>query len=104
MPAALRWHPVRRVLTDASSAILLHKAGLFGVVADAYRVVMAPSVAGEVTAAGRLGADTFAGMMACADIAVAAPPVIDAPPQLPSGLHDGERDTLPLTAGRRRIR
>ncbi len=49
----------KKVFTDASSAILLYKADLFSVLADAWQVVMAPSVFREITEPGYPGSVYF---------------------------------------------
>ena len=47
------------VLIDASSAILIYKAGLFDVLLSAYNLGMTPAVVREVSVSGRAGASAF---------------------------------------------
>jgi hypothetical protein len=49
----------KTVIIDASSAILVYKAGLLGVVAGEYRIITARSVRDELTVAGRDGTEQF---------------------------------------------
>jgi len=87
----------KTALVDASSAILLHRAGLFATVTATYRVVMAESVYAEVTAPGHYGASTFGRFYREGRFAMVNPPDPPAPDErLPGGLHAGERDTLLL--------
>ncbi len=48
-----------RVYTDASSAILLYKAGLFGMTASHFQMVLTPGVFVEITRQGHDGAEYF---------------------------------------------
>lgn len=87
----------KTALVDASSAILLHRAGLFATVTAAYRVVMAASVFAEVTAPGHYGAAAFGRFYREGRFAMVNPPGPPMPEdRLPGGLHAGERDTLLL--------
>lgn len=49
----------KKALVDASSAILLYKAGVFGLLAEAYRLLVAQAVFDEICISGRPGADFF---------------------------------------------
>ena len=48
-----------RAIVDASSAIILFKAGLFGRLAQTYRLLMTASVLSEVTRSGYPGSEFF---------------------------------------------
>lgn len=50
---------MKKILADASSAILLFKSGLFGELTASYHVIMAEAVYGELTHSGYLGAEVF---------------------------------------------
>jgi hypothetical protein len=50
---------MKRVLIDASSAILLYKAGLFDDLVKKYKIIMAGSVYHELTRQDRTGSDAF---------------------------------------------
>ncbi len=56
---------MKTVLTDASSAILLFRAGLFPALISFFRIMVAESVYAEITVIGYPGAETFCN--ACAD-------------------------------------
>ncbi len=89
-------------LVDASSAILLFKAGLIEFLVDAYRVVMAASVFSEVSRPGYPGARDFMRLKTHRRIRIENPdtgggPAPD-PPWRDAALHAGERDTLRLYA------
>ncbi|MGE0084506.1 MAG: hypothetical protein AB7S75_08795 [Desulfococcaceae bacterium] len=56
---------VKTVLTDASSAILLFRAGLFPALISFYRIMITESVYAELTVRGYPGAEIFC--RACAD-------------------------------------
>ncbi|MFH1982754.1 MAG: hypothetical protein ABIL58_13000 [Pseudomonadota bacterium] len=87
-------------LVDASSAILLHRAGLFATVTAAYRVVMAASVYTEVTAPGHHGAVAFGRFYREGRFVLERPAQAGISDEgLPGGLHAGERDTLLLYRG-----
>jgi hypothetical protein len=85
---------MRPVLIDASSAILLYKADIFGQVASAYRLSASASVCRELTRGGYPGAETF--QAAVADGTLACRPALRRAGVGPGGLHTGERDTLDL--------
>ncbi len=85
---------MKAALIDASSAILLHKAGLFDAMVAAYRLMMTPAVCREVTVAGRRGAAHFKDTLRWGGIIV-----VEAPTEVyrDSGLNRlgaGERETL----------
>ncbi|OQX21019.1 MAG: hypothetical protein BWK80_34720 [Desulfobacteraceae bacterium IS3] len=50
---------MKKILTDSSSAIILFKTELFHQLTKTYRILMAKSVYGELTAEGYPGAKTF---------------------------------------------
>ncbi len=50
---------MKTALTDASSAILLYKSGLFDLFLDNWQVVMGPKVYAEITRQGYPGAEFF---------------------------------------------
>ena len=52
----------KRAIVDASSAIILFKAGLFGRLAQTYRLLMTASVISEVTRSGYPGSEFFRDM------------------------------------------
>ena len=84
---------MKTVLVDASSVILLHKAQLLGSVQAAYHVCMAASVFAELTRRERPGSRAVA--RSCRDHHISvSTPRNDTRHRLPSGLHQGERDTL----------
>lgn len=85
---------MKAVLIDASSAILLYKAGLFDAVAAAYRLMMTPAVYQEVTVAGRNGADRFEAFCRSRRIEVTAKPERNDLDDGLSSLGSGERETL----------
>ena len=91
----------RKVLVDASSAILLFKTGLFESLMETYVIRMATSVYAEVTRKGYDGADFFRRCRACLKIQVISLNPFPGDEQgvktdLPSHLGAGERDTLLL--------
>lgn len=75
-----------RVYADASSAILLEKAGLFEPLAEIFRLVLAGSVFDEITLPGYAGAPVFAAAKQHKKIRVQSP--------MPGRLHDASLDTL----------
>ena len=95
---------MRPVLIDASSAILLHKGGLFEAVASAYRLTAAGPVRDELTREGYPGARTFAAALADGRLTRLDTAGIPEAPALTSNaarLHPGERATLAaMLAGR----
>ena len=84
---------MKSVLIDASSAILLYKAGLFDSVAGAYRLRAAPAVIREITVLNRRGASAFA--RACETGALLPADTGSCPDAGGlTSLGDGERETL----------
>ena len=91
------------VLVDASSAILLFKADLFGVLADSFRVVLADSVYNEMIQCGYPGESYFRSCSENRRFIIIEPfGRIGRETQVfldkNSGLDPGERDTLALFA------
>lgn len=88
---------MKTVLIDASSSILLFKAGLYDGLVLYYHVVMAPSVYGEITVPGYPGDRYF---MACRQkglIHIVSVPVYQDPPGLSfPAMGPGEADTISL--------
>jgi hypothetical protein len=86
------------VFVDASSAILLQKAGLFEPLLNCFSLVFAPSVFEEISKPGYPGASAFARFFYHPRFRVL--PVLDTgKPALAPGRHEmdaGERDTLCL--------
>lgn len=89
--------PIRkRTLVDASSAILLAKAGLFRRLTETYRVVMAEAVYGEIACDGYPGARGFAAARHAGRIRVLPPVSGNAPGPEDSLSGPGERETIRL--------
>lgn len=85
---------MKATLIDASSAILLFKAGLFETMAAAFSVAVTPAVFQEVTVTGHDGADGFKGALARRQIRMAAfGPPPETEPKL-AALGAGERETI----------
>ncbi len=90
---------MKKVLIDASSAILLAKAGLFFRVIRFYDVRMVPRVYGEITPPGRPFSRLFTRCLKQGGIGLVQPlnagsaPPCNPTPQL-SRLHPGEYETL----------
>lgn len=82
---------MKRVLIDASSAILLYKVGLLGTLVEDYRVLMADTVYRECTREGYPGAGHFPALFQSERFAVK--PFNGNPAEL-STLGTGERDTI----------
>ncbi|MBI9084158.1 MAG: hypothetical protein JEZ11_11215 [Desulfobacterales bacterium] len=82
----------RRVVIDASSAILLFKAGLLDLLTRVYRIVMTPSVLDETTRPGYPGARLVESLRSAGAIVILAskPADVDGLPTLGRG----ERDTI----------
>ena len=85
---------MKKALIDASSAILLFKANIFGTVAELYQLCMVPTVFDEITVAHRHGAEVFQTARDAGKIHLMAPArnpfeAVPAP-----GLHAGERETI----------
>jgi len=85
---------MKRALIDASSAILLHKAGLFDTMVSAYRLMMTPAVCREVTVEGRRGAAHFKDALRRGCINIVQAPTEAYGDSGLSRLGAGERDTL----------
>jgi len=87
----------RRILVDASSAILMTKAGLMEELIMAYRVACASSVYRELCRKGYPGAKEISVFRQTGKIRVTEGPG-DSPgggrPPIPAGLGPGERDTI----------
>ena len=83
-------------LVDASSAILLFKAGAFDLLAEAYKLAMAPSVFKEVCVPGRAGADYFTRAHQQGLLSLVSLDPTAYGPFVPGDRHlgDGERQTL----------
>jgi len=85
-------------ILDASSAILLFKAGLYQILVDSYQIIIADSVDAELVKEGYAGADVFARNRTCHKITVLK--VQEAAYQRPGShsellsLDRGERDTV----------
>ena len=85
------------VYSDASSAILLYRAGLFEQTAEVFSLVLTHSVFKELNRDGYPGAELFRDMAASRQIQI-----LPACPDLPSGqgmngfsgMHKGERETI----------
>jgi predicted nucleic acid-binding protein len=86
------------VFTDASSAILLEKAGLFAAFSKAFRIVFSDSVFNEITRSGYPGAafflTAFQNRMFEVSLFTETSLVKDCPPK--KEMDQGERDTLCL--------
>ena len=91
---------MKRILIDASSAILLYKSELFDLLVSSYQVVMAKAVCRELTREGYPGAEMFARYCLKKRVEVVAENL--AGPQarhlqiIDSGLDEGEKATLSL--------
>jgi hypothetical protein len=83
---------MKQAIIDASSAILLHKAGLFARLAGVYRVRMAVSVYAEITRPGYPGAERFEDLCHQGRFAVIEPRSRPGDRRVP--LDGGERDTV----------
>ncbi|MBN1533660.1 MAG: hypothetical protein JXA20_13405 [Spirochaetes bacterium] len=87
-------------LIDSSSAILLHKAGIFDDLASGYRLIMAESVFRELTVEEHSGAEEFKERSKTGVILIRAVEDDDGihpPPTPPAGsMGAGERDTIIL--------
>jgi hypothetical protein len=83
-------------LVDASSAILLYKAGVFDLLAEAYRLSMVPSVYREICVPDRAGAEYFTRAHRQGLLSLVSPDPTACGPEVPGNHHlgDGERQTL----------
>ena len=88
--------PRKRIIIDASSAILLVKTGLFRCLTDAYRVVMAEAVYGEASRNGYPGARRFSGARDGGQILVLSARPETAPQGEETLTGSGERETVRL--------
>lgn len=86
----------KRTIVDASSAILLAKAHLFRCLTEAYRVVMAEAVYGEVSRDGYPGARRFADARDAGQILVLTPRPETATRGESTLTGSGERETIRL--------
>lgn len=86
----------KRAIVDASSAIILYKAGMFGRLVDTYRVVMAPAVLSELTLNGYPGSEYFKTVGHRQAVSVVSGNGFSARPYPPRllRLDRGERDTI----------
>lgn len=85
---------MKKVLIDASSAILLHKANLFQAVAKFYQLYMVPTVYDEITVARRQGAQVFRIARQAGIIHLTVPALTTAAGVPMTGLHAGEHETI----------
>lgn len=85
---------MKTVLVDASSAILLHKAGLLTHMLAVFHISVAASVYGELTQRPRPGSRAIARGREARQITIRIPHGTPASHRLPGNLHLGERDTL----------
>jgi hypothetical protein len=88
--------PRKRIIIDASSAILLVKTGLFRCLTDAYQVVMAEAVYGEVCRDGYPGARRFSDARVGGKILVLSARPETALPGEEILTGSGERETIRL--------
>jgi len=90
--------PFPRTMIDASSAILLAKAGLLGACCSLLHLSMTPTVAGEVGVPSRPSADAISRLVGMPNgIELLDDPAGSVPAAVASDLkrlHPGERDTL----------
>ena len=91
---------MKKILLDASSAILLFKSDIFEQLTDVYQVAVAESVYKELTHDGYPGAEEFAKRLAEKRYSLApgdrTPEMHGTPPLAVVGLHRGEMDTIRL--------
>lgn len=86
---------IRSAVIDASSAILLAKAGLLERLAGTFRLTMVSSVFAETTRSGYSGANTVKRLREDGGISVCDPAATDFSMDSALGvLHTGERDTI----------
>ena len=85
---------MKRVLIDASSAILLHKADIFGDVAQHYALKMVPTVFSEITVTDRSGAQVFRKAREAGKIHLVAPAPGGRRIKVAGSLHAGELETI----------
>ena len=91
---------MKKILLDASSAILLFKSNLFEQLIEVYQVTMAESVNKELTIDGYPGAKEFANRLAEKRYSLVPadqiPEMHGTLPQVIAGLHRGELQTIRL--------
>jgi len=85
---------MKRVLIDASSAILLHKAQIFQDVATHYLLLMVPTVFSEITVAHHSGAEHFEEARVTGKIELVAVDPGTSGHKIASSLHAGELETI----------
>ncbi len=85
---------MKRVLIDASSAILLHKADIFKDVADHYALKMVPTVFSEITVTDRSGANIFKKAREAGKIQLVSPSPGSSRIESAGSLHAGELETI----------
>jgi predicted nucleic acid-binding protein len=85
---------MKRVLIDASSAILLHKANIFQDMAEHYLLMMVPTVFREITVAHRCGANAFREASDAGKIRMAVPVSPCESDAITTSLHAGELETI----------
>jgi predicted nucleic acid-binding protein len=85
---------MKRVLIDASSAILLYKADIFKVMAEHYLLLMVPTVFREITVAHRDGAEAFGEAREAGKIRIAVPANARGSDAVSASLHAGEMETI----------
>lgn len=89
---------MKPVFTDASSAILLHKVGLFEPMSDHFSIVFSPSVYKEITQSGYPGSATFQQAEKEEKVCIMGDPDLSIVSQYPaiSDMGAGEKETLCL--------
>lgn len=85
---------MKTVLMDASSSILLYKAGLIETMLAHYHGIMPPSVYDEITVQGYPGEPVFVSLHARGLIRIEA--ALDSDPLIPDSMGPGETDTIAL--------
>jgi len=83
-------------ISDASSAILIYKAGLFPVLLKTWNITIAESVFIELTKPGKPGADYFSNIISGNKVTTAYPPIIQENNPALERMGGGERDTILL--------
>lgn len=87
---------IKTAVIDASSSILLYKAGLFQALVKHYHVLMPPSVYAEITVPDYPGAGTFESCRDRALIRIVSPPPDRGRDPLLSAMGRGEADSIRL--------
>ena len=85
---------MKRVLIDASSAILLHKARIFQDMAEHYVLNMVPTVFDEITVANHSGAEIFKEAKDSGQIQLVVPDRDTIRDKITASLHAGEFETI----------